>query len=375
MAAKQQIIDIEMMQQAINLAKLGRFTTTPNPNVGCVLTQDNEIVGRGYHKKAGLGHAEVNALSDAGERAKGATAYVTLEPCSHFGRTPPCAQGLIDAGISRVVIAMTDPNPQVAGRGISMLEQAGISVTTGVLESLARDLNPGFLTRMEQQRPYVRVKLGSTLDGCSALDDGSSQWITGSDARVDVQKWRAQSCAILTGSGTVLADNPSLNLRWGEIGSVSDVIDQQQLRQPIRIVIDSRNRVTPEHKMIAIESPVILVRRVKDSLDWPSHVEQLEMPGDGEIDLNQLMHTLAKREINSLWVESGQSLCGALLEADLVDQVIIYQAPKLMGSNNKGLFTLSSVTHMDHLIDLTIDDLRLVGKDIRIIAKPKRDTK
>jgi len=375
MSVEQAIIDTQMMQRAINLAKLGRFTTTPNPNVGCVLTKNNEIVGQGYHQKAGQGHAEVNALADAGSLAQGATTYVTLEPCSHFGRTPPCAQGLIDAGISRVVIAMIDPNPNVAGRGIKMLEQAGISVTTGILTDLARDLNPGFLKRMEAKRPFITVKLGSTLDGGSALRDGSSQWITGGDARVDVQQWRAQSCAILTGSATVLADNPSLNLRWPEIGQVSDVISENELRQPIRIVIDSRSQVTPQHKMIAIASPIILVRRAKDSLQWPNHVEQLVMPGEGVIDLNALMAELARREINSIWVEAGQTLCGALLEAQLVDNIIIYQAPKLMGSNNKGLFSLPSVNHIDQLVELNIDDVRLIGQDIRITATPKREHK
>lgn len=373
MKKKQNIIDIEMMQYAINLAKRGRFTTAPNPNVGCVLTQNNEIVGRGYHLKAGQGHAEVNAIADAGELAVGATAYVTLEPCSHFGRTPPCAQGLIDAGIKRVVIAMRDPNPKVAGRGIAMLKDAGISVDTGILAQQARELNPGFLMRMEQKRPFVSVKLGATLDGGTALADGSSQWITGAPARIDVQQWRAQHCAILTGSGTVIADNPSLNLRWSEIGEVSDVIAQSQLRQPIRVVIDSRNQVTPEHKMIGIESPVILVRRNKDNHQWPSHVEQLIIDGQGTIDLPQLMVELAQREINSIWVEAGQTLCGALLEANLVDKVVIYQAPKLMGSNNKGLFALPSVHHINQLVELAIDDLRMVGNDIRISATPKRE--
>jgi len=371
----QSIIDSQMMQVAINLAKQGRFTTAPNPNVGCVLTVDNCIVGRGFHQKAGQGHAEVNALADAGTLAYGATAYVTLEPCSHFGRTPPCAQGLIDAGISRVVIAMTDPNPQVAGRGIAMLEQAGISVTTNVLTAAARELNPGFLCRMEHKRPYITVKLGATLDGATALVDGTSQWITGAPARVDVQQWRAQSCAILTGSATVLQDNPSLNLRWPEIGQVSEVIEESELRQPVRIVIDSRNQVTPSHKIVTINSAIILVRRQADKQQWPSHVEQLIMPGQGQIDLTQLMTLLAKREINSVWVEAGQTLCGALLEADLVDKVVIYQAPKLMGSGNKGLFTLPTVNSIDQLVDLTIDDLRLVGNDIRISATPTRENK
>jgi len=373
MSASQNIIDIEMMQQAINLAKCGRFTTTPNPNVGCVITKDNNIVGRGFHRKAGQGHAEVNALADAGALAIGATAYVTLEPCSHFGRTPPCAQGLIDAGIVRVVVAMTDPNPKVAGRGIAMLQDAGLKVTSGVLEGAARALNPGFLKRMEHQRPFISVKLGTTLDGCTALADGSSQWITGSDARIDVQQFRAQHCAILTGSGTVVADNPSLNLRWAEIGQVSEVIEQAQLRQPIRIVIDSTNKVTPEHKMIAIAAPIILVRRQTDDKQWPAHVEQLVMPGQGQIDLPALMTLLAQREINALWVEAGQTLCGALLENNLVDRLVIYQAPKLMGSSNKGLFSLPGVKQLHQLIELSIDELTMVGRDIRIIATPKRD--
>ncbi|MDP2561817.1 bifunctional diaminohydroxyphosphoribosylaminopyrimidine deaminase/5-amino-6-(5-phosphoribosylamino)uracil reductase RibD [Psychrobium sp. 1_MG-2023] len=366
------VVDIEFMQQAINLAKLGRYTTTPNPNVGCVLVNDNQVVGQGYHQKAGLGHAEVNALAQAGELAQGATAYVTLEPCSHFGRTPPCAQGLIDAGVARVVIAMVDPNPQVAGRGIKMLEAAGVSVTSNVLEAQARALNPGFLSRMERKRPFVQVKLGSTLDGCTALSHGQSQWITSADSRVDVQAFRAQSCAILTGSNTVLADNPSLNLRWDELGKVKSSITEQQLRQPIRIVLDSKNRVKPSHKMISIESSILLVRRTQDALSWPSHVEQLVIPGQGAIDLTQLMSVLAKRDINLVWVEAGQTLSGGLLEANLVDEIIIYQAPKLMGSNNKGLFSMPSVQGIEQLVDLTIKDLRMVGQDIRVIASPQR---
>ena len=237
------VADIQYMQQAINLAKLGRFTTSPNPNVGCVIVKNNQVIGQGYHQKAGQGHAEVNALKQAGDNANGATAYVTLEPCSHYGRTPPCADGLITAGISRVVVAMMDPNPLVAGRGIEKLQCAGIQVDSGVLEQQANALNPGFIKRMQTNLPFVTVKLGVSLDGRTALENGVSQWITASDARVDVQQFRAQHCAILTGSGTVLKDNPSLNLRWQELGSVRDVINESQLRQPIRVVIDSHNQV------------------------------------------------------------------------------------------------------------------------------------
>jgi diaminohydroxyphosphoribosylaminopyrimidine deaminase/5-amino-6-(5-phosphoribosylamino)uracil reductase len=365
-----ELSDRQYMQQAINLAKRGRFTTSPNPNVGCVLVKEGQIVGRGYHQRAGEGHAEVNALRQAGDNAREATAYVTLEPCSHFGRTPPCANGLIDAGIKRVVIAMVDPNPQVAGRGIAKLEQAGITVSSGLLEQQAQALNPGFIKRMTTQMPWVTVKLGVTLDGRTALNDGRSKWITGSDARVDVQQFRAQSCAILTGSDTVVADDPSLNLRWDELGLVRGVIAKEQLRQPIRVVIDSGNKVLPSHKMITIESPIILVRRETDANDWPDHVEQLIIAGRGQFDLAQVLSILASRGINSLWVEAGAGLCGALLSNQLVDKLIIYQAPKLIGDLGKGLFHLPSVTGMDKLIDLTIDDLRMVGCDIRIVATP-----
>lgn len=366
------VADIEFMQQAINLAKKGRFTTTPNPNVGCVLVNDGKIIGEGYHQKAGEGHAEVNALADARkhhpELLKGATAYVTLEPCSHYGRTPPCSKALIDTQVARVVIAMQDPNPKVAGRGIAMLEAAGIEISCGVLEQQARALNTGFLSRMEKARPFVTIKMASTLDGCTALSDGTSQWITASDSRVDVQGFRAQHCAILTGSGTVVTDNPSLNIRYNELGYLQQEIPQESLRQPLRVVIDSKNLVLNTHKMIAIKSPILLVRREEDNQQWPNHVEQLVMPGSGKIDLHELMTELAKRDINSVWVEAGAHLAGALVEHDLCDELIVYQAPKLMGAGNKGLLTLPSIDHMDKLIDLNVTDARMVGCDIRFRA-------
>ncbi|NRA72780.1 MAG: bifunctional diaminohydroxyphosphoribosylaminopyrimidine deaminase/5-amino-6-(5-phosphoribosylamino)uracil reductase RibD [Gammaproteobacteria bacterium] len=364
------VADIQYMQQAINLAKLGRFTTSPNPNVGCVIVKNNQVIGQGYHQKAGQGHAEVNALKQAGDNANGATAYVTLEPCSHYGRTPPCADGLITAGISRVVVAMMDPNPLVAGRGIEKLQCAGIQVDSGVLEQQANALNPGFIKRMQTNLPFVTVKLGVSLDGRTALENGVSQWITASDARVDVQQFRAQHCAILTGSGTVLKDNPSLNLRWQELGSVRDVINESQLRQPIRVVIDSHNQVLPSHKMIGIESPIILIRRQRDLLTWPSHVEQLMIDGDGQFDLYQVLELLAQRGINAIWVEAGAKLCGALLSQQLVDRLVIYQAPKIIGDLGKGLFHLPTVENMEQVIDLSIDDLRMVGRDIRVMATP-----
>lgn len=364
------VADIEFMQRAINLAKKGRFTTTPNPNVGCVLVKNGKVIGEGYHQKAGQGHAEVNAIAnvDDVESIKGATAYVTLEPCSHYGRTPPCSKKLIEVGVARVVIAMQDPNPQVAGRGIAMLEDAGITTTCGILEQQSRALNTGFLNRMEKSRPFVTIKMAATLDGATALNDGTSQWITASDARIDVQGFRAQHCAILTGSGTVVADNPSMNIRYAELGYLQGEIEQSSLRQPLRVVIDSKNLISPTHKMIAINSPIMLVRREKDNQEWPSHVEQFIMPGTGKIDLHALMVELANREINSVWVEAGAHLAGALVEHDLCDELIVYQAPKLMGTGNKGLLTLPSIDHMDKLLDINITDVRMVGCDIRYRA-------
>ncbi|MGB1297860.1 MAG: bifunctional diaminohydroxyphosphoribosylaminopyrimidine deaminase/5-amino-6-(5-phosphoribosylamino)uracil reductase RibD [Psychrobium sp.] len=368
MSQSASVADIGYMQRAINLAKKGRFTTTPNPNVGCVLVKNEVIVGEGYHQKAGEGHAEVNALAQAGENAQGATAYVTLEPCSHYGRTPPCAVALVSAGVKRVVVAMVDPNPKVAGRGIAILNEAGIETLSGVLEQQARALNPGFLSRMERKRPFVTIKMASTLDGGTALRDGTSKWITSSDARIDVQKFRAQSCAIVTGANTVLVDDPSLNLRYDELGSLQDELSPQQLRQPLRVVIDSQNRVTPTHKIVAIESPILIIRRAKDDCDWPEHVEQLVLEGEGKIDLQQVMEHLGAREINSVWVEAGATLAGALIEANLCDELIIYQAPKLMGTNNKGLLNLPSIDHMNKLRELSISDIRMLGRDIRIRA-------
>jgi len=373
------VTDIEFMQRAINLAKKGRFTTTPNPNVGCVLVNNGQVIGEGYHQKSGEGHAEVNAMANARDNQpnliKGATAYVTLEPCSHYGRTPPCSQALIDAGVSRVVIAMTDPNPKVAGRGITMLETAGISTVTGVLEQQARALNSGFLSRMERKRPFVTIKMATTLDGATALSDGTSQWITASDARIDVQGFRAQHCAILTGSGTVVADDPSLNIRYGELGYLQQEISETSLRQPLRVVIDSQNLLSPSHKMMSIESPILLIKRKKDTQQWPNHVEQLVMQGSGKIDLDALMTELAKREINSVWVEAGANLAGALVEADLCDELIVYQAPKVMGTGNKGLLKLPSIDHMDKLLEMNITDVRMVGCDIRYRATVLKKTK
>ena len=359
-----------MMLRAIKLAKNGQFTTTPNPNVGCVIARDDEIVGEGYHYRAGEPHAEVFALRAAGDNAKGATAYVTLEPCSHYGRTPPCAEALVKAGVKRVVCAMVDPNPKVAGRGIAMLEQAGIEVQTGLLEQDAEALNPGFIKVMKSGLPYVQLKLAASLDGRTALANGESKWITGPAARADVQRYRAKAGAILSTSATVLADDPSLNVRWQELGDeVQQGYPETELRQPVRVVIDSKNRVTLQHRLVSLPGKTILARKQADTLAWPQDVEQLVMPEGEGIDLHALMVELAKHNINHIWVEAGAGLAGGLLQAGLVDELILYQAPKLMGSDSRGLMDLNGLVSMTQVPELSISDVRMVGGDIRITSR------
>lgn len=361
-----------MMLRAIKLAKNGQFTTTPNPNVGCVIAHDDEIVGEGYHYRAGEPHAEVFALRAAADKAKGATAYVTLEPCSHYGRTPPCAEALVKAGVKRVVCAMVDPNPKVAGRGIAMLKQAGIEVQTGLLEQDAEALNPGFIKVMKTGLPYVQLKLAASLDGRTALANGESKWITGPAARADVQRYRAKAGAILSTSATVLADDPSLNIRWQELGDeVQQGYPEADLRQPVRVVIDSKNRVTLEHRLISLPGNTILARKQADMQAWPQDVEQLVIPEGEGVDLHALMVELAKHNINHIWVEAGAGLAGGLLQAGLVDELILYQAPKLMGSDSRGLMDLNGLVSMAQVPELSISDVRMVGDDIRITSRIK----
>ncbi|QUJ68159.1 bifunctional diaminohydroxyphosphoribosylaminopyrimidine deaminase/5-amino-6-(5-phosphoribosylamino)uracil reductase RibD [Photobacterium sp. GJ3] len=363
--------DHAMMRRALSLAKRGRFTTAPNPNVGCVIAKHDTILGEGFHYRAGQPHAEVFALRAAGDHAAGATAYVTLEPCSHYGRTPPCAEALIQAGVARVVCAMVDPNPKVAGRGVEMLKSAGIQVETGLLEADALALNPGFICRMKTGRPYVQLKLAASLDGKTALANGVSQWITGPQARADVQRFRAQAGAILSTSATVLADDPSLNVRWEELGeSVQAEYPLSELRQPVRVIIDSQNRLSPSQRLFSLPGRIILARAKADEQHWPSHVEQLEIPLDeqGQLDLSALMHALAQQDINHLWVEAGASLAGGLIHAGLVDELLLYQAPKLMGSGSRSLIDLQAMTAMSQVPELVLNDVRQVGQDIRIRA-------
>jgi diaminohydroxyphosphoribosylaminopyrimidine deaminase / 5-amino-6-(5-phosphoribosylamino)uracil reductase len=365
--------DHQFMAQAIRLAERGIYTTSPNPRVGCVIVNDGEIVGQGFHEKAGQGHAEVHALAMAGANAQGATAYVTLEPCSHFGRTPPCAKALIDAGVSKVIAAMVDPNPDVSGRGLAMLEQAGIDTQSGLLEQDANALNVGFINRMTLGLPYVRCKLAASLDGKTAMASGESQWITSKAARQDVQKLRAQSCAIIAGADSILIDNARMNVRWSELGDAQLQYREDAIRQPIRVVIDSKNRLTPELAFFSVESPILLIRTsIENSHQWPHFVEEVILPkalNSDYVDLTALLKTLAKKEYNEVLIESGMTLAGAFIEQNLVDELVLYQAPKLMGHDGKGLLTMPLVQNLSQAKSLTFSDITLVGSDLKITAK------
>jgi diaminohydroxyphosphoribosylaminopyrimidine deaminase/5-amino-6-(5-phosphoribosylamino)uracil reductase len=354
------------MARALKLAQRGRFTTHPNPNVGCVIVKDGEIVGEGFHYRAGEPHAEVHALRMAGVEAKGATAYVTLEPCSHHGRTPPCCEALINAGVARVVAAMQDPNPQVQGRGLYRLQQEGIEVRHSLMMPEAEALNKGFLKRMRTGFPYVQLKLGASLDGRTAMANGESQWITSPQARRDVQRLRAQSHAILTSSATVLADNPKLTVRWDELNpDVQTLYPLENLRQPLRIVVDSQNRVTPEHALNHESGETLFVRTAPDTRVWPDSVRDMHVPEyNGRVDLVSMMMLLGKQQINSIWVEAGPNLAGALLQAGLVDELILYLAPKLLGSDARGLCVLPGLSALADAPGFKFNEIRQVGPDI-----------
>jgi diaminohydroxyphosphoribosylaminopyrimidine deaminase/5-amino-6-(5-phosphoribosylamino)uracil reductase len=350
------------MARALQLAERGLYTTTPNPRVGCVLVKDDRVVGEGWHERAGEPHAEIHALRAADAAARGATAYVTLEPCSHHGRTPPCANALIDAGVTRVVAAMRDPNPQVAGRGIELLTLAGVRAEVGLLEAEAQELNIGFVSRMTRGRPWLRLKTASSLDGKTALNNGASQWITGEAARADVQRWRARSCAILTGVGTVAADDPQMTVRGLDLG-----------RQPLRVILDSRLRTPASARILAGGALVI------GAVDLPERRAALEaagaevllLPGrDGNVDLAAVLAELGRRGINEVHAEAGAVLNGALLAAGLVDEWLAYVAPKVMGDAARGLFGLPELSEMAGCRDFRLHGLAQVGGDLRLLLRP-----
>lgn len=368
------IQDHEFMAQAINLAKKGRFTTSPNPNVGCIVVKDNKVIAEGWHKKAGTGHAEVNAFAQlSAEQAQGSTAYVTLEPCSHYGRTPPCAELLIAKKVKTVVIAMVDPNPSVAGRGVRMIEDAGIEVKVGLLESDARALNQGFLSRMETKKPFVQVKLASSIDGKTALHNGASKWITGAEARADVQTYRAEACAILSTAATVIADDASLNIRKSQL-NFSYPLDEvnTNIRQPKRIILDSQNLITKEKvkelKLFNTGSEVVLIRKqITGDFSGIENVKEAQINYAEGFDLVQLLALCSQLEVNTLWVEAGGRLAASFIEQSLFDQLICYLAPKVMGKQAQDMLPIGPFDSMSDITELNLDRVTQLGNDLKLI--------
>lgn len=354
--------DNEFMARALRLAERGLYSTTPNPRVGCVIVRDGRVVGEGWHARAGEAHAEIHALRVAGAAARGATAYVTLEPCSHHGRTPPCAEALIAAGVTRVVAAMEDPNPQVAGQGMAALRAAGIAAECGLLGDAALELNIGFAARMTRRRPWLRMKLAASLDGKTALQNGASQWITGAAARQDGHRWRARACAILSGIGTVRDDDPQLNVRGVET-----------TRQPLKVVVDSRLELPLDARLLAGGDVLVAAAQgdvAKIAALRERGAEVLLLPdAGGKVDLTALLEELGRRGVNEVHAEAGFKLNGSLLGAGLVDELLLYLAPCLIGDAARGMFNLPGLDSLDGKRRLAIRDVRMVGPDLRLLAR------
>lgn len=353
------------MARALELAARGLYSTHPNPRVGCVLVREGRVVGEGYHRRAGEAHAEVQALRAAGPAARGATCYVSLEPCCHYGRTPPCTEALVEAGVGRVVAAMEDPNPAVHGRGLARLREAGIPAVAGLLESEALGLNRGFVRRLRAGRPFVRLKAGVSLDGRTAAADGRSQWVTGEAARADVQRLRAESGAILTGVGTVLADDPRLTVRAPGLDTAG--------RQPLRVVVDSHLRTPPTAQVLHGPGQCLLAHAAGAAAHrYPPAVELWASSGsEDRVDLAGLLGALAARGVGELLVEAGPGLAGALLAAGLVDELVLYVAPRLFGEAARGLAALGALRRLEDSVELQFGEVRRVGADLRILAVPR----
>lgn len=368
-AAQFDLFDHQCMARALILAEQGVYSTDPNPRVGCVLAKSEKVIAEGYHRLAGSEHAEINALAAASESVQGATAYVTLEPCSHQGKTPPCADALINAGVARVVVAMQDPNPLVSGQGVERLRQAGIHVDVGLMSEAAAQLNPGFVKRMSLGMPFIRVKLAGSLDGRTAMASGESHWITGDAARQDVQAWRARSSAILTGVDTVIMDDPSMNVRWDVLGGRP---------QPIRVIMDSFLRTPPSSKLLTLDGEVWVYHlpsadESRQSALLASGARLFEMPsvaGSTRVASQLVLRDLAAKGMNEVHVEAGSTLSGSLLEIGLVDELVLYVAPHIMGDGGRGLFHLPGLKSMSQRVPLRIADIRAVGDDWRVIARP-----
>lgn len=355
--------DHRHMARALRLAEKGAYTTKPNPLVGCVIAHGDEVVGEGWHQRAGEAHAEVHALNAAGERARGATAYVTLEPCAHTGRTGPCSEALIAAGVARVVAAMRDPFPQVDGAGFAQLQAAGIEVASGLMEAQARALNRGFLSRIERGRPWLRVKLATSIDGRSALASGESKWISGDASRLDVQRWRARAGAIVTGAGTVLADDPSLTVRLG---------DDTPFVAPLRVVLDPGLATVARGRVREGDAPTLYLHApdAKPPRELSAQHAAVAVR-EGRFDLDAVLRLLAERGVNEIQLEAGATLAGAFLAAGLVDEVLLYVAPVLLGQNARPLFDGLDIEAMTQKLRLNIVESRRIGDDVRLLLRPE----
>ena len=354
------------MARALELAELGCYGAHPNPMVGCVIVRDDAIVGEGWHRQAGEPHAEINALHEAGEAARGATAYVTLEPCAHHGKTPPCTDALIAAGVSRVIAATEDPFPDVAGQGFATLREAGIEVRCGLLEERAEELNRGYLSRIRRGRPFVTLKIAASLDGCVAMASGESQWITGPEARGDVQKHRARAGAILSGIGTVLADDPSFTVRDDSLADVA--------RQPLRVIFDSRLRMPLSASMLDLPGDTLIYcanDENREPLEKLGAEVVVATGGNDRVNPLAVVEDLGRREINAVFAEAGPGLAGSLVDQALVDELVIYQAPHIMGSETVPMFRTPDWTRLADRRELHIVERQVVGNDLRITARFK----
>jgi len=370
MSSERAVLDAHYMARALELARKGLYSTHPNPRVGCVIVRDGQIVGEGWHVRAGEPHAEVHALRQAGELARGACAYVTLEPCSHHGRTPPCAEALVKAGVARVVAAMQDPNPQVAGQGLKRLADVGIEVASGVLEAEARALNPGFLKRMERGLPFVRAKLAMSLDGRTAMANGESQWITGPAARAAVQRLRARSSVVLTSAESVLADQARMTVRADELGLDPQTTALALARPPLRVLVDGRLRLPLDAPFFQAGPALVVTAASDDPRYAQAGHELLRLPGeDGRVDLSALMRELALRGTSEVLLEAGAGLVGAFARLGLIDEYQIFVAGKFLGSSARPLLDWP-LNHMNEAVQLKITEMRAVGDDWRVTAIP-----
>ncbi|MDQ1237472.1 MAG: bifunctional diaminohydroxyphosphoribosylaminopyrimidine deaminase/5-amino-6-(5-phosphoribosylamino)uracil reductase RibD [Wigglesworthia glossinidia] len=367
------------LSRAFELARLGRFTTPPNPNVGCVIVQKDSIIGEGYHKKAGSDHAEICALKSTTKSVRGSTVYVTLEPCSHYGKTPPCTTALIEAKVKKVIASTIDPNPKISGKGFEILKKSGIQVEYNFMQNIAKNLNPGFFKRMKFGIPWIKLKLASTLDGRTATNCGISKWITSSKARQNVQELRAESDAILSSATSILQDQSKLTVRWHEFSNkIKNIYPKNEIRQPIRIVIDNLNQIKPNHAFIKQNGKILLIRTKEDKLIWPNYITKIILDNTRydlnqntkNINLSELMIKLGKLKINNILIESGARLSGAFLNAGLLDEIILYQAPKILGEKARPLFFLSESIRLDNAPKFSISNVCRIGEDVRFNLKP-----